>query len=170
MSNEEEFNYDRDLEINKNDLRRECSSQPKLLMKYVKEVARQSKEVKFTKETLAKVRSRLTTKLIKSRDKKPLVSEIEAYIIEHEDYQTTVQNLINLEYEYDILKGTITAFHHRKDMIQETIRLMNMNYFSAVEIPLAADESGVGEKMKERASTGTREKINKKRRNNRRSK
>lgn len=161
---EEEFNYDHDLEINKDDLRRECSSQPKLLMKYVKATASKSKEVKHAKENLAKTRSRLTKAIISTSDKKPTVGEIEAHVIAHADYQTANHELIDLEYEYDIHKGAIDAFRQRKDMIQESIRLLGMNYYSAVEMPFIPGGKGMGEQMKEKASVNTRQTVNKKRR------
>lgn len=160
----EDFNYDCDLEINKDDLRRECSSQPKLLMKYVKATAEKSKEVKHAKENMSKTRSRLVKQIISTSDKKPTVGEIEAHIIAHEDYQADNHKLIDLEYEYDILKGAIDAFRHRKDMIQETIRLLGMNYYSAVEMPFVPDGKGLGDQMKEEASVSTRGKVNIKRR------
>ena len=161
---QEEYDYDRDLEINKDDLRRECSNQPKRLMKYIKELARRSKEVKYAKEDLDKTRSRLTKEIIKASDKKPLVSEIDAYVIEHKDYQQDRNDLADLEYEYDILRGAVDAFRQRKDMIQETIKLLHMSYFSAVEIPSTPDKSGLGEQMKEEAAANTRDAVNNKRR------
>jgi hypothetical protein len=164
---EEEFDYERDSQINKDDLRRECSRQPGVLMKYVKAAAEKSKEIKFAKEELSIARSRLTKLATNVEGKKPLVAEIEAFITEHKDYRNANSKIIELEYHYDILKGAVSAFHQRKDMITDTIRLLNISYFSAVEIPSAPDKNGMGEQMKEKTSVSTRKTVNKRRRERR---
>jgi hypothetical protein len=158
---EEEFNYAQDLAIDKNDLRRVCSDHPQLVMKYVKEIARQSREVKHSQESLGRVRSRLTKAFISAADKKPLVAEIEAHIAEHKEYQTARAEVENLEYEYDIIKGTMTALAHRKSMIQEVCRLLGINYFSAVEAPEV--ENNPGGKSNESAASDSRQAVNKRR-------
>lgn len=127
-----EFNYAKDLQFDFDSLEIEAADHPSLAMKYAEEKSRLGKSVSLAKENVSIIKGRLTKEIIKSASKKPTIAEIEAELNEEPDYRQAVEDLIELEYEYGLLQDACRSLNSKKEMIQETIKMLQMNYFNRV--------------------------------------
>ena len=156
------FDYSKDLEIDFDSLELEAHDCPSLMMKYSEERSRISKSVKLAKENLNVVRSQLINKLLSESAKKPTVAEMDAHVTTSDEYKQAYKELIDLEYEYDLLKDACSSLNVRKEMIQESVRLLGMNYFSRVSLTNGYHKKQ--EEIAERTTTSSRAAVNRRRR------
>ena len=159
----EKFDYEEELKINTNNLREECMEQPYLLMKYSEAQAGARRVLADAAEEVKVIRSQLIRdcleKAVDEKLKKPTQSEIEADYRTSQLHKDAKTALIEAEEDVNLLTAAVSAFHTRKDMIVNIIRLLGMNYFAEVQVPGSVQEATANA-----GATNTREAVREKRR------
>jgi hypothetical protein len=128
-----EFDYDRDISINKHELDREWVQQANLMWKYAKAEADAEFAMDKAKERLDLVKADLDKKmrgLLASADKKPTEAVIASAIIQHEDCRTASSEYLEAKHVYNIFRAAVKAISQRKDSLENLVWLFGKEYFS----------------------------------------
>lgn len=152
----EEFDYNKDLTIDKHNLDGECLRQSKLYMKYVKLTAQAKKAQAYAEERVKTIRSQLT-KDFKKSNASATGPMIEAHYRTHPKYKKAKVRLIEAQFNYELLYGSIFAFQQRKSNLEDLILLWSQEYFSTPRTPAADDRMSRSERTRRR-SQGRRKK------------
>lgn len=132
-NDKEEFNYREDLEINEHALEKELLRQPLLFSKYSDLLAEAEKRVKKCEEQEKVLRSQLILQAANGEIKelgKATAQTIEAWFRDHPDHKEAKRNLIQAEYERDILQGVVSSFRIRTNMLENMVKLYLSNYYT----------------------------------------
>jgi len=150
------MNYEQDIYIDQDGLDIECLDQAKLMLKYTRLQASAKKEVSRMKEALAVEKAELGRRIRKDPDDFDLdkVTEavVENTIIIQPDYKRAVSDLLDAQYEYDMIRGAVEAVQQRKDMLQDLIRLHGQQYFAGPSIPRDLSYEVKQKRQKEQAN------------------
>lgn len=124
----------KDLSINPDELDIELLHQPEMISYWAKEKAKLQQEVDHRKNALEVIRAELG-KAIRSKPGKyglDKVSEkaIEETIITQAGYQRAAKELIDTQHDLEIARAAVTAIEHRKDALENLVRLFLSQYFS----------------------------------------
>ena len=130
-----ELNYEKDLHIDKDALEDCLIDQPSLYGKWSNAWARAVRERDQAKETLNIVKADLDMKIRKNWDilgfdKKPTDMAIITWICAQEDYRGANLVLIEAAYAVNVLETAKWAFQHRKDALDNLVKLFLSNYYS----------------------------------------
>jgi hypothetical protein len=145
-----DLNYENDLHIDKDSLEECLVEQPRLYGKWSNAWAQAIKERDQAKEDLNIKRAELDMKIRKSWDihgfdKKPTDMAITTWICAHEEYRRKNFHLIQATYNVNILEAAKWAFQHRKDALDNLVKLYLNNYY--------ADSKAVGQEARDMLST-----------------
>ena len=66
---------------------------------------------------------------------KPTAPVVEAFYRTDEDYQEAKQEMIDAQYDADMLTNIVFAFQARKLTLENLVRLQGQNYFSSPQEP-----------------------------------
>jgi hypothetical protein len=139
--NKTDLEYERDLCIDESALDVEWINQPTLMFKYSRELAKAEKEVSRLKEKISVERARLD-KDIRSNPVKYKVGDIKITeavvsnaIVTNKDFQELTKDLIEAQYEVNMVKGAVDAVKQRKDALQDLVRLHGQQYFAGPTVP-----------------------------------
>lgn len=124
-----ELNYEADLEIDPDDLDNEWLRQPILYMKYAEAAAEARRRTGKAEEKIKVVRSKLITKADGTAQK------IEAYYRTHPDHVEAKEELIEAQYQADVMSAAEKAFEHRKRALENLVRLEERGYFASPQQP-----------------------------------
>ncbi len=128
------MNYEKDLEIDPDAIDVAWIDQSMLLYRYKSLLADARKKRAELSEKIKIVRSQLI-KEKKEEDKKVTGVMIEAYYRDHPKHKKVKQELINSEYEVDLLDAAVWAIQHKKTALENLVRLLGMDYFSSPSDP-----------------------------------
>lgn len=126
---EEKFDYELDTEIDKNHLDEELECQHSLFMKYSKLSKLAKRVYDFKWEEVKKIRSRII-KEIKTEDAKATVQIIEAGYRTDERHIEAKKEMIEAEYQWNIMDGAVMSLHQRKASLQNLIQLYLNEYWA----------------------------------------
>lgn len=133
--------YESDLYIDPTGLDVEWLGQPMLMMKYSGKLASAEREVARLKEKISVERARLDKDIRTEPEKYGLadVKMTEAVvmngIITNKEFQKLTDQLIEAQYEVNMLKGAVDAVKQRKDGLQDLVRLHGQQYFAGPTMP-----------------------------------
>jgi hypothetical protein len=117
-----EFNYDKDTAVDPDDLVEEWLGLSNMFFNYNKELAGQEKKVKKAHEKVKVTRSRLLKEAKEQGAKND--AEREAYYRQHDDHQEAKKELIDAEYDRDLVKGAIGSFYRKETAMLEVGKLI----------------------------------------------
>jgi len=142
----DDLNYKEDLAIDKDALEICLVEQPDLYGKWSKAWADSIRDRDRAKENLAVVKAKLDRQVRQSWDilgfdKKPTDLAITTWINAHEDYQEANFLVIEATYESNVLEGAKWAFQHRKESLDNLVKLFLSNYY--------ADSNAIGTEARE---------------------
>ena len=134
-----DHDYEEDLQIDPNALDIEFLDQPNLFMKYAKLAAKAKKRVDEAKEKVDLVKAKLDHDI----RIKPGVYGIEKVtetvvanaIIQQDEYEAVNKDFLDAKYRADLMQAAVRAFDQRKSALENLVRLLGMEYFSAPREP-----------------------------------
>ena len=127
--NKDDFDYELDTAIDKHKLDKELEVQHSLFMKYSK-LSKLAKRIYDHKwEAVKKIRSKIIKK-IKKDDPKATGQMIEAQYRDDERHATAKEEMIEAEYQYNILDGAVMSLHQRKTSLQDLVKLYLNEYWA----------------------------------------
>ena len=129
------LNYEKDLHIDPDALEDCLVEQAELYGKWSNAWAMAMKERDHAKEKLNLVKADLDMRIRKNWDilgfdKKPTDMAITTWICAHEDYTKANFLLIQSTYAVNVLEAAKWAFQHRKDALDNLVKLFLSNYYS----------------------------------------
>ena len=158
MDEYEKFELDpeTDIAVNPDDLDVEWLRQSSLFQKYGKASADAEKRVKMAIQNIKVVRSELIKEASTILDK-PTDSNKEAYYRTHPRHQDAKQELIDAEYERDLLVSAKSAIYMKKSALENLVKLAVLGWFSAPVAPRTFEE--LSKKMEEYESNAVNKKV-----------
>jgi hypothetical protein len=162
----EEFNYEKDLEIDKNSLDTECLDQPARFMKYSKAYADAGLERDQKKQELVVERADLSMKIRNDPGEYGLDKVTEGSVQTALDTSKKIvgltEELNQVQNQVNILGSAKEAFEHRRDMIKILAQLFVSGYWSKVSMPQGASDK-MSEAGTQEQKEGLKARLNKKR-------
>lgn len=159
-----ELDYERDTSIDMNNLDLEWNRQSRIFGAYAKELAQAELAVKKSHERVKQLRSELILESKSHPNKLPggkaTADASEAYYRTDQRYIDVKDEMINAEYERDVLQSAVSALNHKKVALENLVKLHGQSYFAGPSVPLEVGREWVKD-TDERA---------RQRRNNRRNK
>ena len=130
-----DLNYEQDLSTDKDALEECLVEQAELYGKWSKAHAQSIKERDDAKDLLNVVKADLDMKVRKNWDilgfdKKPTDMAITSWILAHKDYRASNFHFIEANYNMNVLEGAKWAFQHRKDSLDNLVKLYLNNYYA----------------------------------------
>jgi hypothetical protein len=167
-----EFDYEADLEIDRNALDLEWIEQPRLFMKYAEESAKADNRVMEFAERLKVLRSELILEAneqgedVLGEGVKATAVNCEAYYRNHKKYRQAKQEWIEASGEAGLLKAAVFAMGQRKTALENLARLHGQEYFAGPRTPRDLDiesarwkkDRDAMDKIKERRMTRRKKK------------
>lgn len=121
------------LHIDTNILDREWSYQPRLFFRYAKMLADARQDYEAAKSNLKVVAAELDRGIRRKalkREEKLTTQDVTARVQESEEYIAADRTVIAAKHRLDILDAAVTALEHRKQALENLVRLHGQNYFS----------------------------------------
>ena len=131
-------NYEKDLSIDEFALDREWKYQPSLYFKYAEQQAIAGKIRDEAKEKLDVVKAELDSiarKELPAFGKKITENQITNWIIQQKTYQEASANLIQANYEANMMANAVRAMDHRKAALENLARLWVGQFYSTPREP-----------------------------------
>lgn len=142
------LDYEQDIRIDADALDLEWLDQPRLMLRYSKELAKAEREQNRLKEKLAVTEAQLDRDVRltpgdyipmdpKTGTPKFKITEavVRGCVIQDDDYKEVHEELIQAQFEVKVLKGAVDAIQQRKDALQDLVRLHGQNYFAGPKVP-----------------------------------
>jgi len=137
----DDFDYEKEMNIDPDFLDVEFLNHPTLAMKVGKLSAIANKEAKEAEERVKTLRSELVMQANTEPDKylgkgvKPTAPVVEAYYRTDEDYVEAKTELIEAQYNADMLNHAVFAVQARKTTLENLVRLIGLEYNSTPNEP-----------------------------------
>lgn len=131
----EDFDFEKDLSINKFKLDEECMSHPSIYFKYADAQREAKNEVSRLKDKLELVKAEQNTKIRDELTKagtKVTEALINAELAKNNKVQIITEKLRTAEDVYAKLSVAVQAFEHRKSELDNMVKLYCSGYFSTV--------------------------------------
>lgn len=173
-----DFDFEKDIEINLDDLHEEWRTHAQVRYEYAKEVAyldmvakQQRRNIEIKKTKLKETISRLILQ-IKEDNPKFTVQQIDAAIYAghititnpEKELLDAQDKLIKIEYEFNMSKNALQAFDDRKQGLENEVKLWTRNYFSSpTEDRQIKGSKGIATKGRDEATQKARTGMNRKR-------
>lgn len=133
------LNYEQDLYIDDSALDLEWLQQPMLMLKYTEAAASARREVDRTKELLGIEKAELDKEIRKNPEKFDIEKITESIVIStiilKPSYKKIQSNLIDCQYEYQMLQGAVQAVEQRKQSLENMTKLLGLQYFAGPKMP-----------------------------------
>ncbi len=138
-----ENKYEQDLNIDDSALDLEWLEQPALMLKYTTLQADARRKMEYCKEKLNVTRADLDKDIRTDPDKYDLLkvteNSVTNCIITQKGYKEDHKALIESQYEYDVVRGAVSAVDHRKTALENEVRLFGLGYFAGPKVPRELD-------------------------------
>lgn len=146
MSKEKpQLNYKDEIEIDQHNLDQEWLDQPRRFIKYASAQAQASFDVDKAKERLDVAKARADQDIRNnpqdygiSKVTESLVSNL---ITENTEYQHALKEYHQAKYEFEMAKAAVSAFHQRREALENLVRLWSSSYFSEPREPKDKERS-----------------------------
>jgi hypothetical protein len=133
------MNYEEDMEIDVLELDEEWNKQATLMLQYTKHAAECRKKMDKSKEDLDVTRASLDQAIRKKPEhfkiEKITEGAIGAAILLAEPYKKKYNLYLEARYEYDMAQGAVRALDHKKDALENYVRLHGQQYFAGPKVP-----------------------------------
>lgn len=133
------MNYEKDININPDELDVELTLQPELMYEYSRHAATCRKAFDDASEYLTFIRAKLDNEIRKDPDKYeiPKLTEtaITNTILMMGEYQDAAANVNRTRYEMEIARGAVTALEHKKSSLEKLVTLFGAQYFAGPSLP-----------------------------------
>lgn len=133
------MSYESDMYIDQDALDVEWLHQPALMMKYTNLQANARREIDRQKEAVAVMKAQIGKDIRDDPDRyrieKITDKVVEAAILLEERYQTINSELIDVQYEYQMLNGAVAAVEQRKAALEGMSKLLGLQYFAGPKVP-----------------------------------
>lgn len=133
------MNYERDITINQDALDVEWLEQPRLMMRYGRYLAEAELELANAKQALDIKRAELDKNIRMNPSNYDIEKVTEAAvsnaILGDAGYKSTVEEFNQCQYEYTMVKNAVKAFEHKKDALENLVRLFGQQYFAGPSVP-----------------------------------
>ena len=137
------MSYEDDIVIDEDAFDVEWLEQPRRMRNYCKLTAEARRKMDLAKEHVDFVRAQLERNIRADPAAHGVVpglrgvteDAIRSTIQIQDDYQIAVRAHIDARYEYDVAKGTVDAFEHRKSALENLVRLLGQGYFAGPLVP-----------------------------------
>jgi len=150
------MNYEHEIQIDKHALDMEWLNQPALFMQYGKHFAQCRLELDQAEEKVKVVRAELDRQIradpARFKIDKLTETVVTSTILIQDKYQAAVTEQREANYEYEMAKIAVSAFHQRKDALENLVRLHGQNYFAGPKMPRNLDDTWVKETEKKQAN------------------
>lgn len=138
MTDIDELDYERDVQIDRHDLGGEWLRLPTLIMLYSEAAAEAKEDLLKADEKVKTVRSQLLLQVAKTPEilgigVKPTESNKEAYYRDHVLYKEAKEDHINAQFEFDTINGAVFAIQAKKGALEGMVKLFGMGYFSDMD-------------------------------------
>lgn len=158
-----ELNYQKDLEIDLNNLHGEWLKQPVLYSQYAEAAAEASRQKDDTRNKLEVIRAQLDLEIRSNPGKFELGKVTEAavanVVLLQREYQEALGKYYQAKYELEILNGVVKAFDQKKTALENEVRLWAGQYFAGPKEPRDIGK-GFKEGIREQTSAKHRERLN----------
>jgi len=159
---EHDFDFEADVSIDPFHLDAEVLGYPRLVSQYAGLAAEANRDAKQASERVKTLRSELVKEAwadptVLGKGVKPTVQTVEAYYRNDEDYQAAKEEFIEAEYEADIINGVVDAIRSKRYMLDGSLRLISLEFFSSPKVP--HDLQDVVAKMKESGRSATMDRM-----------
>lgn len=135
----EEFNYEKEVQIDESALDIEWLEQPDKMRKMVKLQAQLKKEYDFAVEKLSVIKAQLDFDIRSNPEKynieKVTEKAVESAILLQDEYKQASKEVIEARYEYESAKGGVLSFEHRKSSLENLVKLLLQGYFAGPKMP-----------------------------------
>lgn len=157
------INYENDVSIDGNALDQEWLQQPSLMYKYCQMSAAANKRVDETKEMLDVVRAGLDKDIRRYPEKyeveKITDKVVESLIIVQESYTEAMGEFLQVKYEADMAKSAVRALEHKKDSLENLVKLYGLQYYSVPNAPYNINREWVKEEKEKKVSSGISQRL-----------
>lgn len=170
------LDFQRDVSIDKDALDLEWLSHPSIYIRYCEESAKASKVAKEAAQRVKTVYAELYALAaydLAAKGEKVTESSRDSYALTHPNYKAAYQARIDAEYEAEMIQNAVYALGHKKDALQELVRLCLSGYFAGPREPrelsgTALDEwrarkSATAEEARATTSSNVRDRLNSRR-------
>jgi hypothetical protein len=134
--------YEHDMHIDETALDIEFLEQPNLVMKYSKLCAQANFDMALEQERLLLVKSDLdykirSTPLLFGIDASVKITEavVLGTILQQDEYLEANKKYLTAKYEYETIRGAVSALEHRKSSLENLVRLFGQSYFAGPSVP-----------------------------------
>jgi len=154
--NKDVYDYETDLKIDHNALDIEWLEQSNNFFKYSEQLADARKELDKAKENADVVIAELKNSIRKDPkeylgDIKTTEGSINEVVLIDEECQEARNDIIQLKHKVEILSSAVKSFEHRKTALENLVRLLGQQYFSAPADPRDIDNEMVRKKKQKSA-------------------
>jgi hypothetical protein len=142
-----ELNFEQDLRIDHNALDEEWLNQPNLFFHYSKALADAKKQQENEKTKLDIVYAQFDTEIRAGRrisENIPIPEKITEAVVkstieQNADYQKQLAIVSNCKHATELLEAAVKAMYQRKEALENLVKLLGMQYFSAPKEPRNLD-------------------------------
>ena len=136
--------FEDDMRIDPNALDVEILRQEDLFYKWSKKAVEAKSDVKRAKLALDVTKARLTARMIEDPDKynlnKTTVQALEAAVLSHSEYLETYDEYLEAEESSSLLDIAAKTIRHKKESLQELVRLHAQQWFAGPSMPRNLEE------------------------------
>jgi Na+-translocating ferredoxin:NAD+ oxidoreductase RnfC subunit len=121
------------LSIDQNLLDREWLNQPRFFFQYARQLAdarRSYEEAKANLKLVAAEADQKVRERASQMEQKVTEAMIAAAVLRRNDYREAEQAVFTAKHNMDVLDAAVEALRHRKDALENLVRLHGQNYFS----------------------------------------
>jgi len=131
--------YELDLAIDEMALDLEWLEQPSLMLKYTTKAAKARRNLDRIKEKLSVVKAQVEKEIRADPEEFEIVKVTESAIMStvllHDSYQEAMKELIDAQYEYQVVQGAVQAVDQRKQALENMTRLLGLQYYAGPKVP-----------------------------------
>jgi len=145
------------LDIDPNLLDREWLNQPRFFMRYAIQAAdarRRFEEAKANLKVVAAEQDNRIRQKAAAMEERTTEAAISAAVIRNKTYREAEQAVFDAKHHMDVMDAAVESLRHRKDALENLVRLHGMNYFS--EPKAKGDNKGMVDDMRMRRTVKDR--------------
>ena len=140
MKELENFDYEKEVEIDPENLDVEWLEQPHKMRKITKLQAYLKKKMDLAEEKMDLVKADIDRSIRENPEKYGITTKLTETLItntikQQDEYKDAHLEYLDVRYEYECAKGAVIAFEQRKASLENLVKLHGMSYFAGPKIP-----------------------------------
>ena len=133
------MNYENDIKIDESALDVEWLEQPRLMIKYAQILVQAKKEEEQAKDELEVIQAELDKEIRIDPEKFDIVKITETVvrntILLDSSYKEVFEKYLESRYEAEMAKLALRSIEHRKDALENLVKLHGQQYFAGPSVP-----------------------------------